>query len=197
MWPSLATLWLLYVTFFNIGILCFGGGYAAVQLSQEQTVNIHHWMTMGDFGSIVTMSEMTPGPIALNVATFVGARQGGLLGSIVATLGLISGPCLITSLLAFIYQKYKDCPALDAILKGIKPAVLGMLVSVALSFVFLAMRKPQILEDLNPNGAPTINPASLIVIALSVYALHKKIIGPITLICLTGFTSLIIEFFCR
>ena len=58
MWPSLATLWLLYVTFFNIGILCFGGGYAAVQLSQEQTVNIHHWMTMGDFGSIVTMSEM-------------------------------------------------------------------------------------------------------------------------------------------
>ena len=72
-----------------------------------------------------------------------------------------------------------------------------MLVSVALSFVFLAMRKPQILEDLNPNGAPTINPASLIVIALSVYALHKKIIGPITLICLTGFTSLIIEFFCR
>ncbi|MGM9999268.1 MAG: chromate transporter [Candidatus Bruticola sp.] len=196
MWPSLSVLWKLYIIFFNIGLLCFGGGYAAVQLSQEQTVYINHWLTPGEFSSIVTMAEMTPGPIALNVASFVGAKEGGILGAVIATVGLISAPCLITAVLAYIYQRYQNCTTVDAILKGIKPAVLGMLVSVAISFVILSMNKPPQLAALETDSF-TFNPLSLVVIGLSVYALNKKMIGPIVLIFLTGFTALITELFCR
>ncbi|MGM9992740.1 MAG: chromate transporter [Candidatus Bruticola sp.] len=195
-WPSLSILWKLYTIFFNIGLLCFGGGYAAVQLAQDQTVYVNHWLTPGEFSSIVTIAEMTPGPIALNVASFVGTKEAGILGAIIATIGLISAPCLITAILAYMYQRYQQCPAVDALLKGIKPAVLGMLICVTTSFIILSMNKPPQLAALEQNSF-TFNPLTLAVIGLSAYALNKKIIGPLTIIFLTGFTSLIIEFLFR
>ena len=101
-------IWLqLFFSFLQIGLFSFGGGYAAVPLIQEQIVNIHGWLDMDQFTDLITISQMTPGPIAINSATFVGIRIGGIPGALVATLGCILPSCIIVTLLAKLYLRYQ------------------------------------------------------------------------------------------
>ena len=94
-------IWLqLFFSFLQIGLFSFGGGYAAMPLIQEQIVNIHGWLDMDQFTDLITISQMTPGPIAINSATFVGIRIGGIPGALVATLGCFLPSCFIVTLLA-------------------------------------------------------------------------------------------------
>ena len=97
----------LFFSFLQIGALSFGGGYAAMPLIQEQVVTMHGWLSMETFSNLVTIAEMTPGPIAVNSATFVGTRIAGPGGAVVATLGCILPSCIIVTLLAYIYTKYR------------------------------------------------------------------------------------------
>ena len=97
----------LFFSFLQIGALSFGGGYAAMPLIQEQVVTMHGWISMETFSDLVTIAEMTPGPIAVNSATFVGTRIAGPGGAVVATLGCILPSCIIVTLLAYIYTKYR------------------------------------------------------------------------------------------
>ena len=87
----------LFLSFFQIGLFSFGGGYAAMPLIQGQIVKIHGWMTMSEFTDLITISQMTPGPIAVNSATFVGLRVAGYVGAVVATLGCILPSCIIVT----------------------------------------------------------------------------------------------------
>ena len=96
----------LFLSFLQIGAFSFGGGYAAVPLIQDQVVSIHSWMTMGEFTDLITISQMTPGPIAVNSATFVGLRMAGLPGAVIATLGCILPSCIIVSILAYVCLLY-------------------------------------------------------------------------------------------
>ena len=89
----------LFWSFLQIGLFSVGGGYAAMPLIQAQTVQLHGWLTMNEFTDLVTIAEMTPGPIAVNSATFVGIRIAGLPGALVATLGCIFPSLFIVSLL--------------------------------------------------------------------------------------------------
>ena len=105
-------IWLqLFFSFLQIGLFSFGGGYAAMPLIQEQIVNIHGWLDMEQFTDLITISQMTPGPIAINSATFVGIRIGGIPGALVATLGCILPSCIIVTLLAKLYLKYQKLDA--------------------------------------------------------------------------------------
>ena len=104
----------LFFSFLQIGALSFGGGYAAMPLIQEQVVTMHGWISMETFSDLVTIAEMTPGPIAVNSATFVGTRIAGPGGAVVATLGCILPSCIIVTLLAYIYTKYR--PAVVAMI---------------------------------------------------------------------------------
>lgn len=97
----------LFLSFLQIGAFSFGGGYAAMPLIQEQVITLHNWLTFDTFANLVTIAEMTPGPIAVNAATFVGTQVAGPLGAIVATIGCILPSCIFVTLLAFIYGKYK------------------------------------------------------------------------------------------
>lgn len=94
--------WQLFLSFFQIGLLSFGGGYAAMPLIRHQVVELHPWLTLTQFTDIVTISQMTPGPIAVNFATFVGMQIAGLPGAIVATLGCVAPACVIVTLLAWL-----------------------------------------------------------------------------------------------
>ena len=85
----------LFWSFFQIGLFSIGGGYAAMPLIQNQVVSIHSWLTMAEFADIVTIAEMTPGPIAINSATFVGTKVAGLAGAVVATAGCVFPSCII------------------------------------------------------------------------------------------------------
>ena len=98
----------LYISFFQIGLFSFGGGYAALPLIQEQVVTMNHWLSMQAFADVVTISQMTPGPIAINAATFVGIQMGGTLGAVIATIGCVTPSVVISLFLAYVYYKYKN-----------------------------------------------------------------------------------------
>ena len=90
----------LFISFFKIGLFSFGGGYAAMPLIQDQVVTAHQWLSMPEFTDLVTISQMTPGPIAINSATFVGIKIAGIPGALAATLGCILPSCVIVMLIA-------------------------------------------------------------------------------------------------
>ena len=113
------TLLQLFVSFLQIGLFSVGGGYAAIPLIRNQTVEIHRWLTPEQFMDLAAIAEMTPGPIAVNGATFVGLRIAGLPGAAVATLGCITPSLIIVSLLAYIYRKYRELPVLQSTLASL------------------------------------------------------------------------------
>ena len=94
----------LFWSFFQIGLFSIGGGYAALPLIQTQVVQVHSWITMNEFNDLITISQMTPGPIAINSATFVGNQIAGLGGAIISTLGCIMPSCIIISILGLMKQ---------------------------------------------------------------------------------------------
>ena len=96
----------LFWSFFQIGLFSIGGGYAAMPLIQNQVVDIHPWLTMTGFADIMAIAEMTPGPIAVNAATFVGIQVAGLPGALIATIGCIFPSCVIVMTLAYVYLPF-------------------------------------------------------------------------------------------
>lgn len=124
--------------FLQVGALSIGGGYAAMPLIREQTVALHPWLTAAEFSDLVTIAEMTPGPIALNAATFVGMRTAGLPGALVATLGCVLPPMLIVSLLSWLYARYRSGKTLQTVLGLLRPVVVALIASAALSLLQVA-----------------------------------------------------------
>lgn len=96
----LTVLWQLYWSFFQVGLFSIGGGYAALPLIQQQVIDAHNWLTMSEFLDVLTISQMTPGPIAINSATFVGTRIAGAPGAIIATIGCVTPSCIIVIFMA-------------------------------------------------------------------------------------------------
>ena len=122
----------LFLSFLQIGMFSFGGGYAAMPLIQGQVVTGHGWLTMSEFTDLITISQMTPGPIAVNSATFVGLKIAGIPGAIVATAGCILPSCIIVTILAKLYLKYRTMDLLQGVLKSLRPAVVAMIASAGI-----------------------------------------------------------------
>ena len=131
--------WQLFVSFFQIGLFSFGGGYAAMPLIRHQVVEIHPWLTATQFSDIVTISQMTPGPIAINSATFVGMQIAGLPGAVAATLGCVAPACFIVTLLAWLYYRYRSLKLMQGVLAGLRPAVVAMIASAGVSLLVQAI----------------------------------------------------------
>ena len=125
-------------SFFQIGLFSIGGGYAAMPLIQHQAIDIHGWLTMQSFSDIMTISQMTPGPIAINAATFVGIQVAGVPGALVATFGCVLPSSIIVTILAFIYYRFKGLDAVQSVLKGLRPAVVAMIATAGLSLMAMA-----------------------------------------------------------
>lgn len=133
------TLVKLFWSFFQIGLFSIGGGYAAMPLIQNQMVDIHQWITMTEFTDLITIAEMTPGPIAVNSATFVGTHIAGLTGAIVATIGCVLPSGVIVSVLANIYFRYQNINAIQGVLNGLRPAVVALIASAGASIFSMAV----------------------------------------------------------
>ena len=125
----------LFLSFLQIGLFSIGGGYAAIPLIQSQTVDIHGWLTQSQFMDLATIAEMTPGPIAVNGATFVGLRVAGIAGATAATFGCILPSLILVSLLAFIYRKYRELPLLQGVLGSLRPAVVALISAAGLNML--------------------------------------------------------------
>ena len=123
----------LFLTFFQIGLFGFGGGYAMISLIQGQVVSLHHWMTMGEFTDVVAISQMTPGPIGINSATYIGYTVGGgVMGSMVTTLAVILPSFLLVLYTSRFIQKHKDSHYIKGIFAALRPVVVGLIGSAAL-----------------------------------------------------------------
>ncbi|HHT97798.1 MAG TPA: chromate transporter [Clostridiales bacterium] len=132
-------LWTLFVSFLQVGLFSVGGGYAAIPLIQEQIVNKHELLTMTEFADLITIAEMTPGPISINSATFVGQRVHGPLGALVCTIGCILPAFVICLTLAFFYYKYRDFTGVQTVLTALRPAVVALITSAGISILILAL----------------------------------------------------------
>ena len=110
----------LFWAFFQIGLFSFGGGYAALPLISQQVISTYHWISQNTFTDLITISQMTPGPIAVNSSTFVGQYVAHLPGALIATFGCILPSCILVSLLAYFYVKYKDMKVMKTILSYIR-----------------------------------------------------------------------------
>ncbi len=117
----------LFISFLKIGAFSFGGGYAAMPIIQSEVVDTYKWLTVEEFTDLITISQMTPGPIAINSATFVGIRIGGVVGAAVATLGCILPSTILLIFLAWMYKKYKKLTVIQSILSVLRPAVVVMI----------------------------------------------------------------------
>ena len=106
----------LFLSFLKIGAFSFGGGYAAMPMIQQQVVDAYHWLSVSEFGDLVTISQMTPGPIAINAATFVGIRVVGWQGALCATMGCVFPACVIVTMIAYFYVKYRHMEGLQMVL---------------------------------------------------------------------------------
>lgn len=128
----------LFLSFLQIGCFSFGGGYAAMPLIQEQVVTLNRWLSMGAFTDLVTIAEMTPGPIAVNAATFVGSQIGGLPGALAATMGCVLPSCIFVTGLAYVYTKYQKMSILQGTLASLRPAVVAMIAKAGITILVSA-----------------------------------------------------------
>ena len=122
------TLWQVFWSFFKIGAFTFGGGYAMIPLIQNEAVEKRHWVTDEDILEVVAIAESTPGPIAINSATFVGYKAAGILGSVCATLGVVLPSFVIILALSFVLQQFQNVVAVQYAFQGIRAGVLALLV---------------------------------------------------------------------
>lgn len=162
-------------SFFQIGLFSIGGGYAAMPLIQHQVVDVHPWLTMTQFADIMTIAEMTPGPIAINSATFVGIQVAGLPGAIIATAGCILPSCVIVMTLAWIYYRFRGLTMVQGILAGLRPAVVAMIASAGISLLILSFYGQRSF----PADLRSIDGLSAVIFGAGLLVLRKWKVNPI------------------
>ncbi len=121
-------LWKVFATFFKIGAFTFGGGYAMIPLIQHETVEKHSWISEDDILEIIAIAESTPGPIAINSATFVGYRTAGFLGAACATLGVVLPSFCVVLAISYVLREFQQIKAVQYAFNGIRAGVLALLV---------------------------------------------------------------------
>lgn len=175
----------IFWSFFQIGLFAIGGGYAALPLIENQVLETHNWLTLSEYADLLTISQMTPGPIALNASTFVGTRVAGLPGAIIATIGCVTPSCIIVLTLSYFYFKYKNLSSIQGVLKGLRPAVVSLIASAGLSILLLAIFKSDDVTIWNIKLGD-INFISVALVAIGVFVLRKYKMDPIKVMIATG-----------
>ena len=178
----------LFISFLQIGLFSIGGGYAAMPLIQHQVVEMHPWLTMTQFADIITIAEMTPGPVAVNSATFVGIQIAGIPGALIATLGCILPSCIIVLTLAFIYYKFRGLSFVQGVLSGLRPAVVAMIASAGISLLILSVYGQNVI----PENISEINIISVAIFLIGFVVLRIWKINPIWVIASGGVLGIIL-----
>ena len=171
----------LFWSFLKIGLFSFGGGYAAMPLIQEQVVSSHSWLSMAEFTDLITISQMTPGPIAINSATFVGIKIAGIPGALVSTVGCILPSCIIVMLIAKLYLKYRNMSLLQGVLNSLRPAVVAMIASAGLSVLLTAFFRNE--QELTLSS---IQWEMVFIFILCFFLLRKTKVSPVAVMLLAG-----------
>lgn len=166
----------LFLSFLQIGAFSFGGGYAALPLIRHQVVEANGWLQLSEFTDLITISQMTPGPIAVNSATFVGLKVAGIPGAVVCTLGCVLPSCILVSLIAKLYLKYRSLDLLQGVLKGLRPAVVALIATAGVDIMLAA---------LNVGGKGRVKLQMAVIFTICLILLRKQW-NPILVMVLAG-----------
>ena len=182
----------LFLTFFEIGALTFGGGYAMIPFVREQVL-LHGWLTEEELLNMIAVSESTPGPIAVNMATFVGSNEAGILGSACATLGVVLPSFIIILIVASLLKNFLKYNGVKAFLSGVRPCVVSLILGTAIT-LFLSVLIGIGGGDFTPN----IDLKGIIIFAIiiAIASIYKKIKGkkpsPILMIAISACLGMIL-----
>lgn len=184
----------LFLTFLEIGAVSFGGGYGMISLVREKVIT-NGWLTEEEFLNMIAVSESTPGPIAVNMATFVGSTQGGILGSALATLGVVLPAFIIMLLIASLIRNLLKYKGVQATLGGIRPAVVGLIIATASTMILGSVLGLSSIESGFTLAIPELIKnvvifAAVVGVAAVYKKLKKKKISPILLIVISGVLGL-------
>ncbi len=182
----------LFLTFLKIGAVSFGGGYAMIPLLTDEVI-AHGWLTNGEIMNFIAVSESTPGPIAINMATFIGASQAGIIGAMLATLGVVLPSFFIILLIATIIRGFIKYNGVQAFLSGLRPVVIGLIIATGLTMLLSVITAITTVYD-----AFVFDWRALIIIAI-VATTHytykyfrKKTISPIFLILISAVLGILL-----
>ena len=178
----------LFFAFIQVGLFSVGGGYAAIPLIQEQIVNIYGLMTLEEFSDLITVAEMTPGPISINSATFVGMRIAGIPGVLICTLGCILPSFCICLTLAHFYYKYRTVSGVQVVLGSLRPAVVALIASAGASILMLGLFQAEIKEVVLSD----IRYVELGSFAVALFLLRRYKVSAITIILGSGVVGTVI-----
>ncbi len=177
----------LIKTFLLIGAFSFGGGMANMELMRSRVVGFYGWMTTSEFTDIVSISEMTPGPLGINLASFTGTRLAGIPGTLCATVAYVTPALFIVIILAKVYYKYRSIDIVQKILNGLRPAVAAMVLAAAVKLIVNAWWGGS--ENISAAGT---NPVALALTFVFLIILQKKKLGPVQSIFLSGVMGAVI-----
>jgi chromate transporter len=176
----------VYLAFVRIGAMVFGGAYAAIPIVEHEVVDAQAWMTYAEFMDLLALDEITPGPILINSATFVGMRVAGIPGAVAATLGCITVPIVVALALFFILRRYKDTPIVQGVMTTLKGMAVALIASTMVKLGVAAIA---------PN-APAVDLAYGLyvaaVIATSFYLMHVRHVGPLPVMLGCGALNLLV-----
>lgn len=184
------TLIQLFLSFLQVGLFSVGGGYAAIPLIQDQIVNVRQMLTLEQFTDLITIAEMTPGPISINSATFVGIKLAGFPGVLVCTVACIIPSFIICLTLAYFYYKYRSFSGVQTVLSALRPAVVALIANAGLSILLLGVFQSG-LKDISLSD---FRPIEFILFAAALFALRKWKINAIATIFGTGVIGTILYF---
>ena len=186
----------LFVTFFEIGLFTFGGGYAMISLIRDKALALG-WLTEEQLLNMIAVAESTPGPIAVNMATFVGSTQGGVLGALTATLGVVLPSFIVILIVARFYEKYKQSRIVKGCMTGLKPAVVGLIGFAILKMILAVFVNPNAtkIEDILVSESLAIFTSPAFYVSLGTCAtmlvLAFKKVHPIILVCCSAVIGIV------
>ena len=160
-------------------------------LIENQVVNTHPWLTMTQFADIMTIAEMTPGPIAINSATFVGIQVAGLPGAIIATVGCVFPSCVIVMTLAYIYYRFRGLNVVQGVLNGLRPAVIAMIASAGISLLIMAIYGQRVL----PDDLTSLDVIAIFIFVFGIIVLRKWKPNPLWVMAGSGAAGIILYSF--
>lgn len=182
---------LLFLTFLEIGAFTFGGGHAMISLIREKVL-MYEWLTNEELLNFIAFAESSPGPIAINMATFIGSSQAGLLGAIIATIAVVLPSFLIILLIAALIKNLLKNKYIKSFIEGIHPATIGLIISTV---VILSITKIIGINHIGDNIVFDYRPLVILVVLIVIVVIYKKItkkqLSSIILIILSGILGLI------
>jgi chromate transporter len=184
----------LFWSFFQIGLFSIGGGYAALPLIENQVVDINGWISAGEFMDIVTISQMTPGAIAINAATFTGQRILGTAGAIIATIGCILPSCMILMIVSYFFYKFRKLSVINGVLGGLQPAVAALIASAGLSLLLSSLLGAGF-SSFSQLDINTVDWAAFIIFLSGLILMRKFKINPILIMLGSGAVGLLLYLF--